>query len=124
MRSLNILLVEDDEMISKITSYFLTHNGHKVEIVRNGNDAISSFKGKDYDLILMDIQMPEMDGLEAVREMRKIEMDFYPDGRTTIIAITTNPDKMECLNAGFDGYAQKPFNFEDLKKLFYEYHLI
>jgi CheY-like chemotaxis protein len=124
MKRLNILLAEDDEMIVKITSYYLTHNGHAVEIARNGNEAISRFKGKEYDLILMDIQMPEMDGLEAVKEIRKIEMDYYPEGRTTIIAITTNPDKMECLNAGVDGYAQKPFNFDDLKKLFHEHHLV
>jgi CheY-like chemotaxis protein len=124
MKKLSILLAEDDEMIEKITTFYLTRAGHEVDIARNGNEAISRFKGKEYDLILMDIQMPEMDGLQAVREIRKLELDHLHKAHTTIIAITTNPDKMECINAGVDGYAQKPFNFDELRNLFYEYNLV
>jgi len=115
---LNILLAEDDEIIEKLTTYYLRKNGHEVDNAKNGNEAVRKFKDKKYDLILMDVQMPEMDGLSAVKEIRKIELDYLAKGHTTIIAITTNPDKNECLNAGADGYAQKPFSFDVLNSLF------
>ncbi len=123
MRKLNILLAEDDEMLEKLTAYYLRQNGHEVDIAKNGNEAVLKFKAKKYDFILMDVQMPEMDGLEAVREIRRIEMDYLAKGHTTIIAITTNPDKDECLKAGMDGYTQKPFNLEILTKLFSSFSL-
>ena len=124
MRKLSILLAEDDELIEKITSFYLRRNGHDVDIAKNGNEALRRFREKEYDLILMDIQMPEMDGLQAVKEIRKIEQEYLKKGHTTIIAITTNPDKAECINAGVDGYAQKPFSFDDLGNLFREYNLV
>jgi DNA-binding response OmpR family regulator len=124
MRKLSILLAEDDEMIEKITTFFLKRNGHEVDIDRNGIEAISRFKVKEYDLVLMDIMMPGMDGLQAVKEIRKHEKEYIPYAHTTIIAITTNPDKVQCLKAGIDGYAQKPFNFDELSNLFYEHHLV
>lgn len=86
----------------------------KLMLQKMETEAVSRFKGKEYDLILMDIQMPEMDGLQAVKEIRKLELEYLKKGHTTIIAITTNPDKAECMKAGVDGYAQKPFSFEEL----------
>ena len=124
MRKLNILLAEDDELIQKITTFYLKRDGHIVDVAINGDEAVNKFKVKEYDVILMDIQMPVMDGLEAVREIRKIEMDYLKKGHTTIIATTTNSDKLECLNAGMDGYAQKPFSFDDLSTLFRTYNLV
>lgn len=123
MRKLNILLAEDDEMIEKLTAYYLRYNGHEVDIAKNGNEAVRKFKDKKYDFILMDVQMPEMDGLEAVREIRQIEKEYLAKGHTTIIAITTNPDKDECLKAGMDGYTQKPFKIDVLSKLFSTFSL-
>jgi len=124
MKKLNILLAEDDEMIEKITTFYLRRNGHEIDVAKNGFEAVAKFKNKTYDLVLMDIQMPEMDGLQAVKEIRKIEADYLKAGHTTIIAITTNPDKAECLQAGVDGYAQKPFSFDELTTLFKEYDLV
>jgi CheY-like chemotaxis protein len=124
MRRLNILLAEDDEMIEMVTAFYLRRNGHEVDIAKDGNEAISQFKVKEYDLILMDIQMPEMDGLQAVKEIRKIEMDYHKNGHTTIIAITTYPDKDECFKAGVDGYAQKPIRLNELTASFSEYNLV
>lgn len=124
MRKLNILLAEDDEMIEKITTFYLRRNGHEIDVAKNGFEAIAKFRDKSYDLILMDIQMPEMDGLQAVKEIRKIEAAYLENGHTTIIAITTNPDKAECIQAGVDGYAQKPFSFDELTTLFQEYNLV
>lgn len=124
MKKLNILLAEDDEMIEKITTFYLRRNGHEIDVAKNGFEAVDMFRDKIYDLVLMDIQMPEMDGLQAVKEIRKIEATYLKNGHTTIIAITTNPDKAECLQAGVDGYAQKPFSFDELTTLFKEYDLV
>lgn len=124
MKKLNILLAEDDEMIEKITTFYLRRNGHEVDVAKNGFEAIHKFQERSYDVILMDIQMPEMDGLQAVKEIRKLENEYRKTGHTTIIAITTNPDKNECIKAGVDGYAQKPFSFDELSTLFHEYNLV
>ena len=111
---LNVLLAEDDELSGMVTTFYLKRFGHEVDIAKNGYEAVSRFKNKKYDLILMDIQMPEMDGLQASKEIRRLEKDYPEKGHTTIIAITTNPNKNDCFKAGMDGYAQKPFSFEGL----------
>jgi len=124
MKKLNILLAEDDELIEKITTFYLKRDGHHVDVAKNGDEAVKKFNEKQYDVILMDIQMPVMDGIEAVREIRRIEMEYLQKGHTTIIATTTNSDKTECINAGMDGYAQKPFSFDELSTLFRTYNLV
>jgi len=113
-RKLNVLLVEDDELSGMVTTFYLKRFGHEVDTAKNGYEAVTGFKNKKYDLILMDIQMPEMDGLQASKEIRRIEKDNPEKGHTTIIAITTNPNKNDCFKAGMDGYAQKPFSFDGL----------
>lgn len=117
MKKLTILLVEDDELSQKVTMFYLKRYGHEVDIAQNGHEAVRKFKNEKYDLILMDIQMPEMDGLQATREIRRIEVDYPEKGHTTVIALTTNPEKTLIFNAGMDGYAQKPFNFNGLNTL-------
>jgi CheY-like chemotaxis protein len=124
MRKLTILLVEDDELSQKVTTFYLRRYGHEVDVAINGNEAVSRFKENKYDLILMDIQMPVMDGLQAAKEIRRIEKDYPEKGHTTIIAITTNPDKVLILKAGMDGYTQKPFSFNDLSTLLEDNNLI
>ncbi|HNX43038.1 MAG TPA: response regulator [Bacteroidales bacterium] len=124
MKRLRILLAEDDEMIEKITSYYLKKCGHDVDVARNGSEALRKFSNEHYDLILMDIQMPEMDGLQAVKEIRRMEQDNQQKEHTTIIAITTNANKAECIEAGVDGYARKPFSLEEFNTLFYQHNLV
>lgn len=124
MKELNILLVEDDELSQKVTTFYLKRFGHEVDIANNGYEAVSRFKNEKYDLILMDIQMPEMDGLQAAREIRRIEDDYPEKGHTTIIALTTNPDKALIFKAGMDGYTQKPFSFNGLSTLLSDNKLI
>jgi CheY-like chemotaxis protein len=120
MRVLNILLVEDDELSQKVTTFYLKRFGHAVDLAKNGLEAISRFKNKKYDLILM----PEMDGLQAAKEIRRIEKDYPEKGHTTIIAITTNPDKVTIYKAGMDGYTQKPFSFNGLSTLLGDNNII
>jgi CheY-like chemotaxis protein len=117
MRKLNILLVEDDELSKRVTTFYLKRYGHEVEIASNGFEAVNRFKEKKYDLVLMDIQMPVMDGLQATKEIRKMELEHPETGHTPIIALTTNPDKVLILKAGMDGYTQKPFSFDGLGAL-------
>jgi CheY-like chemotaxis protein len=124
MRKLYILLVEDDELSQKVTAFYLMRYGHDVDVAKNGREALSRFKDKKYDLILMDIQMPEMDGLQAAKEIRRIESDYPEKGHTPIIAITTNPDKVLIMKAGMDGYTQKPFSFNGLETLLSNNNLI
>lgn len=124
MKKLNILLAEDDDLSGRVTTFYLKRFGHEVDIAKNGYEAVSRVKEKKYDLILMDIQMPGMDGFEASKEIRRIEKDYPQLGYTPIIAITTNPNKDECFKAGMDGYAQKPFSFEGLGALLKEKNLL
>jgi CheY-like chemotaxis protein len=123
MKKLNILLAEDDEMTERVTSYHLRRKGHEVVVARTGVEAVSRFRFGKYDLILMDMQMPEMDGLQAIREIRQLEMEAPESAHTPIIAVTTHPDKEEFIFAGVDGYAQKPLSASDLNGIFLNHDL-
>jgi CheY-like chemotaxis protein len=90
---------------------------HHVDVATNGREALELFAASVYDLVLMDVQMPEMDGLEATRRIHQIcPIISCPP----IIALTANAmvgDEVECLAAGMDGYLKKPLKFEELKRL-------
>jgi PAS domain S-box-containing protein len=108
-RKLNILLVEDDLVNRKMTTKILEKQAHKVTIATNGKEAIEIFKDNNYDLILMDIQMPEMDGIKASKIIKKIckERHIY----TPIIALTAYAiagDEEKFIAEGFDDYISKP----------------
>lgn len=124
MKTLKILLAEDDTMIQRLTSYYLRRIGHIVDVAGNGREALVKFRSQHYDVVLMDIQMPEMDGLEAVKEIRKFETGLRDAVRTIVIALTTTANRQECIDAGMDGYAQKPFKLDDFNKLFGNFQLI
>ncbi|MEW6266662.1 MAG: response regulator [Thermodesulfobacteriota bacterium] len=109
--SLKILIAEDDLISQKLTATILSKHGHKVTIVSNGRQALEAFDRELFDLILMDVQMPEMDGLEATRLIREKEKER--GGRIPIIAMTAHVvagDRSQCLEAGMDTYAYKPIN--------------
>jgi CheY-like chemotaxis protein len=93
----------------------LTRQGHAVTITNNGKEAVAAVDRESFDVILMDIQMPEMDGLEATAAIRAKEI---PAGRhTPIIAMTAHAlkgDRERCLEAGMDGYVTKPIRPQDL----------
>jgi len=117
---LNILLVEDNFLNQKFAIATLRKEGHKIDIAENGKIAVDLFKKGKYDLILMDIQMPVMDGIEATKEIRKIEMKSEKKEHTKIIAITAyvmERDRSMCLGAGMNEYLAKPFKPNELLKL-------
>lgn len=113
---LNILLAEDNELNQILAKRVLNNFGFDVEIAENGKIAVEMFKEKDYDIILMDIMMPEMDGLEATRIIRK-EMN-PPKCNIPILAMTafifTDEDDNKYLSSGMNDYILKPFNPDKL----------
>ncbi|TGL74527.1 PAS domain-containing hybrid sensor histidine kinase/response regulator [Leptospira yasudae] len=111
---LKILLVEDNVINQKIALRLLGKLGYKVDTALNGVEAIDNLKNQNYDLIFMDIQMPEMDGYEATLHIRK---DFI-ETKPVIVAMTANAmegDKEKCLRAGMDAYIPKPIQIQDIE---------
>lgn len=113
-----ILLVEDNEVNRKIATTVLTKNGYLVKHANNGQEALETLKQQTFDAVLMDMQMPVMDGLEATRQWRAFEHQ-YQLSPTPIIAMTANAmleDKQRCFEAGMDGFISKPFKADILRK--------
>jgi CheY-like chemotaxis protein len=112
---LHILLVEDNLVNQKLARRLLEKGGHTVTCAGDGVQALEAFDKDRFDAILMDIQMPVMDGFEATAELRKREKSL--DRRTPVLALTANAmqgDRERCLAAGMDGYVTKPINTQEL----------
>ena len=110
-----VLLVEDHPINQRLAIKFLQKLETTVEAVSNGREAVEAVEGKEYDIVLMDCQMPEMDGYEATRKIRELNLRFQP----RIIAVTANAmkgDREKCLAAGMDDYVGKPLRIDDLRK--------
>lgn len=110
-KKLSILLVEDDKINQMVTVSLIEKQGHTIDLANNGVEAVQKVKDKSYDLILMDIQMPEMDGIEATHHIRTYE--FNRNQHTPIIAVTAyavQGDRERFLEAGMDDYISKPLD--------------
>ncbi|MEI7983007.1 MAG: response regulator, partial [Bacteroidota bacterium] len=119
-RALRILLAEDNLINQKVARVILEKLGHHVDLAENGRTAVEMFTKKDYDLVLMDIFMPEMDGREATVKIREIEASSGNRFPVHICAITANSsgeDEEQCLLAGMNSYISKPFKLEQLTKI-------
>jgi two-component system, sensor histidine kinase and response regulator len=115
IRPLRILLAEDSVVNQKLAVALLERLGHSVTIAQNGREAVRAVERDSFDLILMDIQMPEMDGLEATAAIRARQADSLH--RTPIVAMTAHAlkgDRDRCLEAGMDGYLAKPIRPREL----------
>lgn len=115
LSSASILLVEDNAINQKIVILSLDNIVNRIDVANNGKEALDMFVKKNYDTILMDIQMPIMDGITATKKIR--ELESTSEVRIPIIAITANAlsgDKDTCIAAGADEYLSKPFQVEDL----------
>jgi CheY-like chemotaxis protein len=113
--SLRILLAEDEPTNRKVTMLMLKHLGHEAHAVANGIEALQAMEHQTYDVVLMDVKMPEMDGLEATRIIRQ----RWPNDGPRIIAITAYAligDREKCLEAGMDGYLAKPIWLDELRR--------
>ena len=118
-RPLRILVAEDYEPNRRLATYMLESLGHRADFAANGLEAVEMWERSDPDLIIMDYQMPEMDGFEATREIRRREVARSADGarRVHILALTANAvkgDSERCLAAGMDDYLSKPYTAQQL----------
>ena len=111
-RLLNVLVAEDNPINSRLVHDILTYRGHNSSLVFNGKQALEQYKSEDYDLILMDVQMPEMDGLEATSLIRKFEKHrgIEPIKIVGLTAHALSGDREVCLDAGMDDYLTKPID--------------
>ncbi len=119
--SLRILLAEDNRVNQKVAVGLLTRSGHRVEIANNGKEALDRWERERFDLILMDVQMPEMNGFETTGLIR--EKEKGTDRHMTIVAMTAHAmkgDRERCLAAGMDGYLSKPIQVHELEKMLVE----
>ncbi len=113
-KPLQLLLAEDNATNQKLMLHVLSRLGYRADVVLTGQEVVQAVRRRDYDVILMDVQMPEMDGLEATRRLRA---ELPPERQPYIIAMTANvmkEDRDACLAAGMDAYLGKPLRVEEL----------
>ena len=113
-----VLLAEDNPVNQMIAEEYLSAMGCHVQVVPNGKEAVAAFRRRAYDLILMDCDMPEMDGIEATKSIRQFEMDENRQQPTPIIALTAyafEEDQQRCMAAGMDDFLGKPFDPKSLQ---------
>jgi CheY-like chemotaxis protein len=117
--NVSILVVEDNPVSQEVTRTYLERLGYDVAVARNGSEAVSVAKSRRFHAVLMDCQMPEMDGFEATRCIRKQESDAGQPA-VPIVALTANAfveDRVRCLETGMNDYLSKPFTSAALRAM-------
>ena len=112
---LKILVAEDNTINQKVVQQLLYHLGYRADVVASGVEVLDALERQNYDVVLMDVQMPEMDGLEATRRLRA---RYGPTAAPRVIAMTANAmpgDREKCLAAGMDAYVSKPVELDDIR---------
>jgi CheY-like chemotaxis protein len=115
--TLQILVAEDNRVNQKVARRLLEKQGHQVAVVATGREAVEACRATSFDLVLMDIDMPELNGYEATAAIRSHEATI--DQYTPILALTANAmkgDREKCLAAGMDGYVAKPIQLDELRE--------
>ncbi len=122
LETLDVLVAEDNAVNQRLAVRLLEKRGHRVVVAVNGCEALEALEKTDFDLVLMDVQMPEMDGLDATAIIRSREISTGK--HTPIIALTAHAlkrDEERCLAAGMDGYLTKPIRPEKLDEFLQKY---
>jgi CheY-like chemotaxis protein len=118
--SLQILVAEDNAVNQLLVRRMLEKRGHRVLVVNNGREVLAATEKETYDLVLMDVQMPEMDGIDATLAIRKSEKERNDGSHQAIVALTAyamKRDQERCEAAGMDGYLAKPIRPQELDRL-------
>ena len=121
---LKILVAEDNSINIQVARYIVSPLASEIKFVINGQEAVNEYQTGNYDIILMDVKMPVMDGYEATKTIRKIEKENGRGERIPIIAMTANAfreDKEKCLAAGMNAHLAKPIKIENVKRILCEY---
>ncbi|MCY1636247.1 MULTISPECIES: response regulator [Marinifilum] len=116
-KNYSILLVEDNKLNQTVVKFTLKRYGYLIDVANNGLEAVDMYKEGNYDFILMDVMMPEMDGLEATKIIREIENG---QERIPIIALTADimvANEEKCIENGMDAHLSKPFDVDHLFKV-------
>ncbi|HXU19157.1 MAG TPA: response regulator [Verrucomicrobiae bacterium] len=122
--SLQILVAEDNAVNQLLVRRMLEKRGHRVSVVNNGREVLKAIENESYDLVLMDVQMPEMDGIEATLAIREKEKEQDNQSHQAIVALTAHAmkgDQERCQAAGMDDYLTKPIRPQELDKLLERY---
>lgn len=117
IHSLRILVVDDDALGRRLMHLILTKEGHSVQVATNGLEAVEAVKQNQFDIVFMDLHMPDMDGMEASRQIRTWE---HGDSHTFIVALTASylPEIGQALfDSGMDNYISKPLDVDQLQRL-------
>ena len=121
---MKILLIEDNLLNQKVVMYNLAKINYNIVAVTNGHDAIEKIKDNSFDLVLMDIMLPGMNGFEITAEIRKFEKESAVNSAIPIIALTANTlnnDRDKCIDAGMNDYLPKPFTAVELINIVKKY---
>ena len=113
---LRVLVAEDNPLNQRVVLLFLERLGHRADVVTDGLGVLGALEERPYDVVLMDMRMPEMDGLEASRSIHR----RWPERRPRIVGVTANAvagDRELCLASGMDGYLSKPFSLDELAEV-------
>jgi CheY-like chemotaxis protein len=114
---LRILLAEDNPVNQKVGRRVLERLGYSIDTATNGLEVLERLRNEFYDLILMDVNLPEMDGLEATRHIRRLPAAYAQPCIVAVTAAATSGDRAQCLEAGMDNYISKPFTLAELGRL-------
>jgi CheY-like chemotaxis protein len=126
MATLRVLLAEDNPVNQLLAVRLLEKRGHRVVVAGNGGEALEALDKDTFDMVLMDVQMPKMDGLEATAALRKRELERGRGEHLPVVAMTAlamKGDQDRCLSAGMDEYLTKPLRIEELDNLLEKYLL-
>lgn len=116
---MKIILAEDNIINQKVVIKMLEKNGYVCDLAKNGKEIVEILKENTYEIILMDCQMPELDGYDATKEIRKIEkkQQRKPSYIIALTAFALEGDREKCLQVGMDDYLSKPINFDELLEI-------
>lgn len=124
LRTLHILVAEDNTTLQLLSTRLIAKLGHVVTTVSNGAEAVQAVQDNRYDVVLMDVHMPVMNGLDATRQIRGTVANAAQPRIFALTAGATERDREECVAAGMDGYIPKPFTLQDLRRVLLDLEIV